>query len=201
MVIEHEGMRPRIADSAYVAPNAVVCGDVVVGEEARILFGAVVTAEGGAVEIGSHTIVMEQALVRGRTGHPTTLGCHVIVGPHSHVNGAVVGDDAFVATGAAIFPGARIGAGAQVRINGVVHVNSSVPPEGTVPIGWIAVGDPAEILPPDQHERIWAIQAELDFPGTVLGVERAPAAEMMPAATRRYAELFGRHRGDRILDA
>ena len=49
MLIEHEGSRPRVADSAYVAPNAVLSGDVVVGDGARILFGAVVTAEGGPV--------------------------------------------------------------------------------------------------------------------------------------------------------
>jgi len=200
VLIEHEGRSPRVAASAYVAPNAVVCGDVVLGEEARVLFGAVVTAEGGRVEIGSHAIVMEQALVRGRAGHPTTLGRHVIVGPHAHVNGAVVGDDAFLATGTAVFPGARVGSGAEVRINGVVHVNSSVPPGGVVPIGWIAVGDPAEILPPNEHERIWGVQEGLDFPGTVFGVARAPAAEMMPAVARRYADLFGRHRADRILD-
>ncbi len=199
MLIEHEGKSPRVAASAYVAPNAVVCGDVVLGEEVRVLFGAVVTAEGGRVELGSHSIVMEQALVRGRVEHPATLGRHVIVGPHAHVNGAVIGDHAFLATGTAVFPGARIGAGAEVRIHGVVHVNSSLHPGGVVPIGWVAVGDPAEILPPDEHERIWEIQKRLDFPGTVFGVERAPAAEMMPTVTRRYADLFGRHRADRTL--
>ena len=59
MLIEHEGSSPRLAESAYVAPNAVLCGDVAVGEDARILFGAVLTAEGGRVEIGARSIVME----------------------------------------------------------------------------------------------------------------------------------------------
>lgn len=45
MLIEHEGFGPRVAESAYVAPNAVLCGDVRVGERTRILFGAVLTAE------------------------------------------------------------------------------------------------------------------------------------------------------------
>src|SRR5262249_39910292 len=139
------------------------------------------------------------ALIRGRAGHPATIGDHVIVGPHAHVNGAEVGDHAFLATGAAIFPGASVGAGAEVRIHGVVHVNSTLPPDGMVPIGWVAVGRPAQILPPVEHGRIWAVQETLDFPGTVLGVARGPAAEMMPVATRRYAESFGEHRGDRIV--
>jgi gamma-carbonic anhydrase len=201
VVIEHEGRRPRIAPSAYVAPTAVVAGDVTVGDDCRILFGAVLTAEhDGAIELGARCIVMENALIRGRPGHRTRLGDHVIVGPHAHLNGVEIGDDAFLATGASLFPGARVGARAEVRIGGVVHVNSSLPDDGLVPIGWVAVGDPASVLPPDRHEEIWAIQRELDFPGTVFGIERpAPGETIAPEVTRRYADLFGRHRGDRIL--
>ena len=173
MLIEHQGRRPRVAESAYVAPNAVVAGDVVVGEDCRVLFGAVLTAEGdGSIELGERCIVMENALVRGRPGHRTLLGDHVIVGPHAHLNGVEVAEDAFIATGASLFPGATVGARAEVRINGVVHVNSSLPEDGLVPIGWVAVGDPAEVLSPDRHDEIWAIQERLDFPGTVFGVER-----------------------------
>jgi gamma-carbonic anhydrase len=201
VVIEHEGRRPRVAESAYVAPTAVVSGDVTVGEDCRILFGAVLTAEGdGAIELGARCIVMENALIRGRPGHRTRLGDHVIVGPHAHLNGVEVGDDAFIATGASLFPDARVGARGEVRIGGVVHVGTSLPDDGLVPIGWVAVGDPATVLPPDRHDEIWAIQRELDFPGTVFGVERpAPGETIAPAVTRRYADLFGRHRGDRIL--
>jgi enamine deaminase RidA (YjgF/YER057c/UK114 family)/carbonic anhydrase/acetyltransferase-like protein (isoleucine patch superfamily) len=164
-----------------------------------VLFGAVVTAEGGPVEIGESTVVMEQAVVRGRERHSTSIGDHVIVGPHAHVNGATVEDEAFLATGSSVFMGARVGAGAEVRINGVVQVNTHLPAEGLVPIGWVAVGDPAEVLPPGDHERIWSIQRELDFPGTAFGLPRAPARELLPAATARYAETFGRHREDRVL--
>jgi carbonic anhydrase/acetyltransferase-like protein (isoleucine patch superfamily) len=196
MLVEHEGRSPLVDPGAWVAPTAVLCGDVRVATGARVLWNAVVVDDGGPVELGEYAIVMEHALLRGRAGHPVRIGADVVVGPHAHVNGAVVGDGAFIATGAALFPGARVGAGAEVRINGVVHVNSALPDGGLVPIGWVAVGDPAQVLGPDRHEEIWAVQRELDFPGTVLGIERgAPAA----AATRRYAELFGRHRDDTIV--
>src|ERR1051326_7580984 len=158
MLIEHDSKRPRVAASAYVAPTAVVSGDVTIGEDSRILFHAVVTADGGPVAIGARCVVMEHALVRGRSRRPARIGDNVLVGPHCHVNGATVEDNAFLATGSSVFPGARIGAGAEVRINGVVHVNSSVPAGSTVPIGWIAVGDPAELFPPERHDEIWAIQ-------------------------------------------
>jgi gamma-carbonic anhydrase len=198
VLIEHEGNSPRVAESAYVAPNAVLCGDVAVGEDARILFGAVLTAEGGRVEIGARSIVMENALVRGRRGHPSTLGAHVLVGPHAHVNGATIEDEAFLGTGASVFPGATVGHGAEVRINGVVHVNSALAAGVTVPIGWIAVGDPAELFPPDQHDELWPVQRRMDFPRTVFGLSREEAT--MEKVARRYAEQFGHHREDRVLD-
>jgi gamma-carbonic anhydrase len=200
MLIEHNGESPKIASTAYVAPNAVVSGAVTIGEESRILFGAVLTADGGAVEIGHHTVVMEHALIRGRAGHPTRISDHVLVGPFAHVNGATIEESAFIATGASVFPGARIGPRAEVRINGVVHVNSTLAVGAIVPIGWVAVGDPAQLFPPQAHDQIWAIQEKLDFPGTVLGVPRAPqGSSSMPEAMQRYSDLFGRHRNDRLL--
>jgi len=66
MLIEHEGRRPQVADSAYVAPTAVLCGDVRVGADSRILFGAVLTAETGTIAVGERCIVMENALLRPR---------------------------------------------------------------------------------------------------------------------------------------
>jgi carbonic anhydrase/acetyltransferase-like protein (isoleucine patch superfamily) len=196
MLIEHRGRAPQIHPSAYVAPTAVVCGAVHIGADARILFGAVLTAEDGEIRVGGRTVVMENTLIRGRAGHPTIIGDDVLVGPHAHLNGTRVGDGCFLATGAALFPGSAVGAGAEVRIHGVVQVNTVVPPGQTVPVGWVAVGDPARIFPPGQHEQIWAIQESLDFPGTVYGVARnAPAAERM----RRQAAWYGSHLYDRQL--
>jgi carbonic anhydrase/acetyltransferase-like protein (isoleucine patch superfamily) len=168
-----------------------------VGEDARILFGAVLSADGGAVEIGAGCIVMENAVVRGREGYPVALGAHVLVGPHAHVNGAVIERDVFVATGASIFPGARVGAGSEVRINAVVHVNSVLPEQAVVPIGWIAAGDPAQLFAPQAHDQLWPIQLGLDFPGTVFGIAREELT--MAKVSAHYAELFGRHRRDRIV--
>src|SRR4051812_5294329 len=196
MLIEHRGARPTVHPSAYVAPNAVLCGDVHVGADARILFGAVLSAEDGRVDVGARTIVMENALVRGRHSAPVWLGDDVLVGPHAHVNGAVVEDGAFLATGAAVFPGATVGAASEVRIHAVVHVNSRLAPNTTVPIGWIAAGDPAQLFSPDRHEALWAVQKPLDFPGTVYGLSRdATARDRMS----QQSTWFGAHQDDRVL--
>lgn len=184
----HRGLRPQVDPAAYVAPTAVLCGDVRIAAGARILFGAVLTAEDGQVIIGPRCIVMENALIRGRQRHPAELGSDVLIGPHAHVNGASIGDGCFIATGASLFPGARLGPGAEVRINGVVHVNTVLPADSVVPIGWVAAGDPAQILSPDRHDEIWAILRPLDFPQTVYGVSReTPAADRMALQTAWFA--------------
>jgi carbonic anhydrase/acetyltransferase-like protein (isoleucine patch superfamily) len=197
MFVQHRQKQPTVHPSAYVASNATLAGDVRVGPGVRILFGAVLTAEGGPVELGADCIVMENAVLRGREGLPLVLGDSVLVGPHAHLNGATVEDEVFLATGVSAFPGVRIGRGCEVRVGAVVHVNST-PPEGTtVPIGWIAVGDPAELFPPSTHDELWAVQKRMDFPRTVFGLPREQAT--MDAVARRYAERFGRHRHDRVL--
>ena len=190
----HRGSTPRVDPTAYVAPTAVLCGDVDVGPGARILFGAVVTGEDGSVVIGENSVVMENALVRGRAASPATIGANVLIGPQAHVNGAEVGDGAFIATGAALFPGSRIGRGAEVRIHGVVHVNTALPEDAVVPIHWVAVGNPAQLFSPDRHDEIWAVQRELDFPGTVYGLHRDAGPE---ERMRRQSQWFGAHLDDR----
>jgi gamma-carbonic anhydrase len=197
MLIEHRGRFPVVDPSATVAPTAVLSGDVRVGARSRILHGAVLTAEDGAIEVGEECVVMEHALVRARAGHPVVIGDHVLVGPHAHVNGATIGDEAFIATGASVFPGAMVGAGAEVRINGVVQVNTTLEPGAVVPISWVAVGAPAQLFSPERHEEIWAVQRSLDFPGTVYGVDRgAGMIEIM----RRQSAFYGTHDDDRVVD-
>jgi carbonic anhydrase/acetyltransferase-like protein (isoleucine patch superfamily) len=119
VILEHRGARPTIDPSAYVAPTAVVYGDVTVG-----------------------------------------AGAPVLIGPHAHVDGC----------------------------------ETVLAPDTVVPIGWIAAGDPARLFGPGQHEELWAVQRDLDFPGTVYGVERGtPPAEPMAL----QSEFFGAHREDR----
>lgn len=196
MHIQHAGAAPRVHPTAYVAPNAVLSGDVTVGAHTSILYGAVLTADGGPVEIGSHCVVMENAVVRGAPGCAARIGDHVLIGPHAHVSGCTVERDCFLATGSVVFNGVHLGREVEVRIHGVVHVNSVLPEESVVPIGWIAVGDPAEILPPERHEDIWPIQRSMGFRETVWKMGReASRAEI----TDRYARSLTRHRDDEIL--
>ena len=202
MLIKHQGKPPKIHGSAYVAPGAIACGDVTVGEGARILHGAVVTAEGGKISIGRYCVVMQNAVIRSTARHSASMGDHCLIGPNAHLAGCTLEESVFVATGAAVFHGARLGARSEVQVNGVVHVKSHLMPDATVPIGWVAVGSPAEILPSGDHEEIWAIQKTLDFPQVVYGVERpAPGDTNMPEITRRLSRIYGAHKDDDVVSS
>jgi carbonic anhydrase/acetyltransferase-like protein (isoleucine patch superfamily) len=202
MQFEHLGKKPQVHESTRIAPNAVICGDVTVGANCSIGFGAVLTAESGAIVIGENCVVMDTAVLRGIRDNPLRLGNNVLVGPRAYLCGCKIEDDVFLATGTTVFNGAQIGSGSEVRINGIVHLLTVLPPNSTVPIGWIAVGDPAEILPPDEHDRIWSIQKPLGFPQYVFGVPRPAEGEtMMPDVMPRYARFLGRHRKDTVSDS
>jgi carbonic anhydrase/acetyltransferase-like protein (isoleucine patch superfamily) len=198
---EHRGARPTVHPDAYVAPTAVLCGDVRIGPGCAIGFGAVLTAEDGVIELAENVAVMETAVIRASRRAPVRIGRNVLIGPRAYLTGCTIGDDVFLATGATVFNGADVGRGAEVRINGVVHLSTRVPEDATVPIGWVAVGNPAQILPPHEHERIWAVQRPLNFPKTVFGLERpAPGESIMPELVRRQAKALRRHREDRAVD-
>jgi carbonic anhydrase/acetyltransferase-like protein (isoleucine patch superfamily) len=198
MLIEHAGSFPTVDETSYVAPNAVLSGDVSIGPNCSILFGAIVTADGGSVDVGPDCVVMEHAVIRGTPKNPTRLGAGVLVGPHAHLSGCTIEDDVFLATGVTVFNGAIVRSGAEVRVNGIVHVNSDVAPQTVVPIGWVAVGDPAELFPPSEHDAIWELQRNMDFPGTVFGVGRETR---IGESVSRYARsLRDHHSGDMVRE-
>src|SRR5947209_19609651 len=136
--VGHRLKSPQVSESAYIAPTAVLSGDVTVGPHSRVLFGAVITAEGGHVEIGSNCVVMENAIIRGVPGQETRVGDGVLVGPHAHLTGCVIEGGSRIATGATLFNGARIETGAEGGMNAVVYVNTVVSAGTAVPIGWVA---------------------------------------------------------------
>ena len=194
MIIKHNGHTPVVDPEAWIAANAVVCGNVTIGAGCRIMYGAQVIAESGSVEIGKECIIMENAVLRSSDAHPLRIGDNCLVGPNAHVVGCTLGSEVFIATGAAVFHSAHLGKSSEVRINAVVHLKTHLPEGTLVPIGWVAVGNPAKILPPDQHDKIWAVQKPLNFPLTVYGLDRSESN--MIRITKKLSEKLRSHADD-----
>jgi len=201
MWLRHRDAEPSIDPSAYVAPSAVLSGDVRIGADSRVLHGAVLTADGGPVQVGASCVIMEQAVLRGTRPNPLIIGDHVLVGPHAYLTGCEIADEVFIATGAMVFNGARMGRASRVGLGGSVHIGTKVADEQNVPIGWIAVGDPAQVYPPGDAEPIMdGLRDQGGFLPYVFGVEdTGDRGELMRTTMSRYVKALGRHRDDTEL--
>ncbi|KKX33773.1 hypothetical protein [Rhizobium sp. LC145] len=202
MLIEHQSKRPDIDPSAYVAPTAVICGDVTIGPRTHVAFGAVIEAHGAPVRIGAQCVIRENLNIRSTSRNAVEIGDYVLIGPHSSLKGCLVEDECFLATGVRIYQGAVVGRRTEVRIDGVVHVRSVLPPNSLVPIKWVAVGDPAKLFPPDKHKDVDAILARMNFADQVYGLERRSGSGVdmdMKELTRRVTSELTDHRDDREL--
>jgi carbonic anhydrase/acetyltransferase-like protein (isoleucine patch superfamily) len=200
MLVEHAGKRPQIDPTAWIAPDATICGDVMINAGSRVLHGARIIGEGGgSIRIGRCCIVMENAVVRASPRHACSIGDYCLVGPNAHVTSAELENEVFVATSAAIFHGAHLGRGSEVQVHGTVHLRTRLEPGAIVPIGWVAVGNPARIFSPSQHDEIWAIQKPLNFPEWVYGFDR-DTPDLMLHVTRRVSERLAGHAADVVLE-
>jgi carbonic anhydrase/acetyltransferase-like protein (isoleucine patch superfamily) len=202
MLIEHQGKRPNIDPTAYVAPTAVICGDVTIGPRTHVSYGAVIEAHGAPVRIGTQCVVRENLNIRSTGGNAVEIGDHVLIGPHASLKGCVIEDECFLATGVRLFQGARVGRRSEVRIDAIVHVRSVLPPESLVPIKWVAVGHPAQLFPPHKHEEIDAVLGGMDFPKAVYGLERRSGVGVdmdMKEVTRHVTDGLADHRDDQEL--
>lgn len=202
MLIEHQGKRPSIDPTAYVAPTAVICGDVTIGPRTHVSYGAVIEAHGAPVRIGAQCVVRENLNIRSTSRNAVEIGDYVLIGPHASLKGCTVEDECFLATGVKIFHSARVGRRTEARIDSIVHVRSVLPPNSLVPIKWVAVGDPAQFFPPDKHEEIDAILRRMNFPQQVYGLERQSGGGIdvdMKELTRRMTTGLADHRSDQEL--
>lgn len=201
--IRHRGHRPRVDPGAYVAPTATLVGDVRVGPRARVMYGAVLDAEGSRIEVGAASVICENAVLRASAAagdQPVLLGDHVFVGPHATLLGCAVGRCAYLATAATVLQTARLGAGAVVAVGGFVHGGTVVPDGFFVPPHTLAVGDPVRVLAPGSPDVPDAIR-NVGFAAIAFGVrsewtDRVNRYER--SAEVRVAE-FGAHEGDEVL--
>jgi len=131
--------RLDVDPEAWIAPGAVVVGDVAIGARSSVWYGCVVRGDLEPVRIGCDTNVQDLTLVHVDRGLPARVGDRVTIGHRCVVHGCTVGDDAVVGMGAVLLSGCRIGDGALVAAGAVVL-------EGfVVPAGAIAAGVPARI--------------------------------------------------------
>jgi carbonic anhydrase/acetyltransferase-like protein (isoleucine patch superfamily) len=136
---EFEGKRPRVHPDAYIAPTAVLIGDVEVGAGASVWFGAVLRGDEAAILIGEGANVQDNAVIHCAQGLPTVIERDASVGHSAQLEGCVVETGAVVGMGAPMLQRSRLGAGSMLAAGAVLGEGKSVPP------GHMAAGVPATV--------------------------------------------------------
>jgi carbonic anhydrase/acetyltransferase-like protein (isoleucine patch superfamily) len=136
-LVEVNGVRPTIGVDVWLAPTAVLIGDVRVGDRASVWFGAVIRADFDYIEVGQESSIQDNAVLHVAPGLPTIVGRRVTVGHGALVEGCVIEDGALIGMGAVVLHNAQVGRGAMLAAGAVV------PERVTIAPGVLAAGVPA----------------------------------------------------------
>ena len=120
LILPYGDKRPRVADDAYIAPNATIIGDVTIEAGASVWFGAVLRGDDEAIRVGPGSNVQDNAVLHADPGTPTVIGAGVTIGHSAIIHGATIGDGALIGMGATVLNGASIGPESLVGANALV---------------------------------------------------------------------------------
>lgn len=131
-VLPYRHHTPQIADTAFVADNASVIGDVHISDHAVILFGAVMRGDIEAIYFGEGSNLQDNCVIHTDDDFPTRVGSHVSIGHGAIVHGATIEDRCLIGMGAVVLNGAVIGEGSLVAAGAVVLEGTQIPPGSLV---------------------------------------------------------------------
>ncbi len=140
-IITVAGHTPDVSRAAFLAPDAVIAGNVVLGEGVSIWYGCVIRAEHSTVWIGARTNVQDLCILHADPGAPCTIGEDVTLGHRVTAHGCTIEDGVLVGMGATVLNNAVVGRGSLVGAGAVVRESFEVPP------AHLAVGVPAKVRP------------------------------------------------------
>ncbi|MGH2914767.1 MAG: gamma carbonic anhydrase family protein [Solirubrobacteraceae bacterium] len=125
-LIELDGIAPTIGEDVFLAPTAVLAGDVRVGDHANVWFGAVLRGDTSHIEIGPECSIQDNVVIHCAEDLPTLLGARVVVGHGALLEGCEIEDGALIGMGAIVLQRAHVGAGAMIAAGAVVAERASV---------------------------------------------------------------------------
>lgn len=171
MQLSFGGTRPRIDDTAWLAPSACVIGDVTVGAQSSIWYGAVVRGDIEPITIGARTNVQDNVTIHVTAGrYRAVIGSDVTIGHGAIVHGCTVADECLIGMGSIVLDGATIGRRCLIGAGSLLTPGQSIPP------GMLVLGRPGKVIRPLTTEEI----------------------DEIASAASRYVDLAVRHRADAL---
>jgi carbonic anhydrase/acetyltransferase-like protein (isoleucine patch superfamily) len=140
MIYELDGIRPQIDPTAWVAPTAVLIGNVIVEAGANIWFGAVLRGDNEPIVVGAGSNVQENAVLHTDMGFPLTIGANCTIGHKAMLHGCTIEAGSLIGMGATLLNGAKIGAGSLVGACALVTEGKEIAP------GSLVMGAPAKVV-------------------------------------------------------
>lgn len=137
-IVELDGLAPTIGEDVFLAPTAVLVGDVRVGDRANIWFGTVMRGDSSYIEIGEESSIQDNAVIHCAVDLPTIIGARVTIGHAALLEGCVIEDEALIGMGGVVLQHARVGSRAMVAAGAVVSERAEVRP------GVLSTGVPAK---------------------------------------------------------
>jgi carbonic anhydrase/acetyltransferase-like protein (isoleucine patch superfamily) len=138
-------------DEYWIAPNAVVLGNVILKKNASIWFGAVLRGDNDAIVVGENSNVQDNSVLHTDNGSPLTIGSNVTVGHMVMLHGCTIGDGSLIGIGSIILNGARIGRNCLIGAGSLITENKEIPDNSMV------MGAPGKVvreLEPEQARRL-----------------------------------------------
>lgn len=148
--------QPRLAETAWVAPGALVLGDVVMNKGASIWLNAVVRGDNEPIIIGARSNIQDGSVLHSDPGSPLTIGEGVTVGHNVTLHGCTIGDNALIGIGSIILNRAVIGR------DSIVGAGSLVPEGKTYPDGVLILGSPARVVRELTPEQVAGVRRSAD---------------------------------------
>jgi carbonic anhydrase/acetyltransferase-like protein (isoleucine patch superfamily) len=142
MIIDYHGKRPKIAASAFVAPTAVIIGDVEIGEEASIWFGAILRGDNGPIRIGARSSIQDNSVIHVSAGHRTIIGDECTIGHCAVLEDCTIESGALIGSNAVVLNDAVVGAKSLIGAGSVVGATTRIP------AAVVAAGAPATVKKP-----------------------------------------------------
>jgi carbonic anhydrase/acetyltransferase-like protein (isoleucine patch superfamily) len=152
------GKLPKIHESVYISENVSIIGDIEIGENSSVWFGAVIRGDVSNVKIGNNSNIQDNAVIHVNYNMPSIIGDFVTVGHSAIIHGATISDFVIVGMGAIVLDGAKVGK------NVIIAAGSLVPPRMEIPDGVMVMGIPAKIVRTLRDEEIEHIKKNaLDY--------------------------------------
>ncbi|HLW60464.1 MAG TPA: gamma carbonic anhydrase family protein [bacterium] len=142
MILSYEGRTPRIAPTAFIAPTATIIGDVTIGEDASVWFGAVLRGDVGHIEVGPRANIQDNAVLHSTDRVPTVIGDGVTIGHGAILEGCTVERGALVGMNAVVLHEAIVGEESLIAAGSVVTDRTQIPPRT------VAAGAPCRVRKP-----------------------------------------------------